>query len=566
VRQLSIPIRLMGTVVIFFSVAMAQTPVPIGQSTTLEENMKPGTSHEYALSLARGESAEIVIRQQGVDVVIDLISPGGKLLDTIDSPTGRNGDEVVEIIAQESGIYGLRVRPISDHEPAGSYRLEVKALRGTGATTQLLESRRQARDSAVHWLRPHSIAILSSGVIPQDLALPPFDEFANRVRVLGLGEATHGSREFGDLRLALTRRLIEKHGYRVVALEASTSRINQLAPYLNGDVGPSPTISRMFESGIWIGRRPRRELVEWLRKWNMQHPHDRVRLVGVDASDNDDSRARLGSFLERAYGADVLSRWIVAERELAAADEQTAVFGDSDINLSARQFVLEAFAMIQSDASILKVRFGMADVQAAEEAARNLAQFAVFNAENGGAINHSRDWFMAVNVLRAIEDAGSSSRAVYWAHNAHVASPQGSSRTTGALLRGVLGCNYGAMAVTFGEGAFVAQIPNDLEDRLAISLLPPAPDESIEGMLSLLRSDSALATWPCSVETTSLPEWLTQPHFMHWVGALYTPGSVSSASLQSLNLMRNFDGVVFLRRVTADEIPTDRPLIPARKR
>src|SRR6267143_640055 len=202
----------------FFSAAMAQTPVPISRSTTLEATLKSGISHEYTLRLARGESAEIVVHQQGVDVVVELKSPAGKLLDSIDSPTGRNGDEVVEIIAQESGTYDLQVRPFDSNEPAGSYRLEVKALRGTRETAELLRARREARNSAALWLRPRSVAIPRSGVIPNNVKVPPLDELAARVRVLGLGEATHGSREFGDLRFSLTRYLIERHGFRVLAI------------------------------------------------------------------------------------------------------------------------------------------------------------------------------------------------------------------------------------------------------------------------------------------------------------------------------------------------------------
>jgi hypothetical protein len=53
---------------------------------------------------------------------------------------------------------------------------------------------------------------------------------------------------------------------------------------------------------------------------------------------------------------------------------------------------------------------------------------------------------------------------------------------------------------------------------------------------------------------------------MHWIGGLYTPGSLSSAAFRNFDLLRDFDGVVYLPRVTAEDIPTERPLIPARKR
>ena len=105
------------------SAAEDQTPSRLGPDTVIETTLQPGTSHQYELQLNRGESAEVVIRQQGVDVVVELTSPGGKLLDVIDSPTGRYGDEVVEVMAEESGTYGIRVRPFDQLEPVGKYRL-----------------------------------------------------------------------------------------------------------------------------------------------------------------------------------------------------------------------------------------------------------------------------------------------------------------------------------------------------------------------------------------------------------------------------------------------------------
>ena len=556
----------------FFSAATAQTPMPINRSTSLEAALKPGEAHEYTLQLVRGESAEILVRQQGVDVVVGLKSPAGKLLDSIDSPTGRTGDEVVEIIAQETGTYGLIVRPYDRNEPAGGYHLEVRTFRGTSETTELLRNRTRIRTAAAQWLRPRSVAIPRSGVIATNVKIPQLDEFAARVSVFGLGEATHGSREFNDFRFSLTRYLIERHGYRIVAIEASSANLEHLAQYVNGDIERTQAITRLMGSEIWIGKRTRGELYEWARSWNQNHPRDRVRIVGVDPQGSSSPRETLRAFIARAYGEELLKRWAPAEMDLAAADEQTFVFGDSGVDAATRLLLLEIVAMLDLDAPLLKSKFGEATVESASRAARTLAEFSDFNSGAGGAINHSRDWYMATRVLRALQDGGPSAKAIYWAHNAHVVHPPGSKRTTGALLRDTLGCKYAALAVTFGEGAFVAQIPNDLEDRLAVSELPPAPDESIESVLAELNPESTLATWSCvatrssSIDISSIPEWLKKPHLMHWVGALYTPGSASSSAFRSFDLLNDFDGAVFLRRVTAEEIPSDRPLIPARKR
>lgn len=549
--------------------ASAQVARPLSLGSVFDSTLTPGESHRYSLRLSRGESANVVVRQMGVDVVVEVRAPDGSLFATVDSPNGRNGDEPVEIIAPRSGVYVLLVRPYDAREPAGTYHLEVTALRDARATARLLNARMLARDSAVTWLRPRSSALVAAGVVPMDGVLQPLDEIAERVRVLGLGEATHGSREFGDFRLSVTKRLIAHNGYRLVAIEASASRLALLDRYIQGEARSGTDVSKIIESG-WIGRRTLREVVHWLREWNAAHqPADRVRLVGLDPQDNQAARDTLGAFLETAYGAGALPVWSGIAREMAGADSQVLVFGNSDVNPAVRRAVLELVAMLDLDAPLLRHRLGDAAVETAATAARQLAQMADFNSDGTAAISHWRDWYMAANLVRALDQAGSTSKAVFWAHNAHVSNPPGrpiERRTAGAYLRDALGCGYGALGLTFGEGSFVAQIPNDLQDRLAVSSLPPSPEESIDGVLSQLHPDGAIVTWNCQVDSLSTPQWLRKPRAMHWVGGLYAPGTAPSDAFRPYDLLRDFDGVVYLRRVTADELPMDRPPIPARRR
>jgi erythromycin esterase-like protein len=135
----------------------------------------------------------------------------------------------------------------------------------------------------------------------------------------------------------------------------------------------------------------------------------------------------------------------------------------------------------------------------------------------------------------------------------------------GAWLRAALGCRYGAVAVTFDSGGFVAQIPNDLEDDLAVSTLPRAPDDAIEGVLRTVRPRATIAAWNCESRAATAPDWLRRPQRMHWVGALFRPGTDPSEAFRTFRLLDDFDGLVFIPRVSADEVPTDRPLVPARR-
>ena len=51
-----------------------------------------------------------------------------------------------------------------------------------------------------------------------------------------IGEASHGTREFYAMRADLTRRLIERHGFRVVALEADWPDMLRVHRYTTGRV------------------------------------------------------------------------------------------------------------------------------------------------------------------------------------------------------------------------------------------------------------------------------------------------------------------------------------------
>ena len=60
-----------------------------------------------------------------------------------------------------------------------------------------------------------------------------FDRFAQS-RVVLLGEASHGTSEFYRARAAITRRLIERHGFTIVAVEADWPDAAAIDRYVRG--------------------------------------------------------------------------------------------------------------------------------------------------------------------------------------------------------------------------------------------------------------------------------------------------------------------------------------------
>jgi erythromycin esterase len=185
--------------------------------------------------------------------VVEVRNERDSVLFIVDSPNGREGPEIVQLTSPRTARYRMHVRPYDADEPAGRYTLQVIAWRDAAGTRALETARQQARAAAAAWLRPRSAPLPPIAGTPLISALAPLDSLAARARVIGIGEATHGSREFGDLRLTLTRYLIERHGFRLVAIEASVNQLSVLNRYIHG--AESDSITTNVETG-WIGRRP----------------------------------------------------------------------------------------------------------------------------------------------------------------------------------------------------------------------------------------------------------------------------------------------------------------------
>ncbi|HEX2079382.1 MAG TPA: erythromycin esterase family protein [Longimicrobium sp.] len=536
--------------------AQGTVATPLSGGSVIDTSLTAAEAHDYVIRLRRGESAVLTVRQNGVDVVVELRGPDGRILDAVDSPTGRTGEERAEIMGGTGGTFGVRVRPYSPGEPAGRYRLSISEWRDARATARVLGQRARARDSAVAWLRSSAQPLRLDGLAQ----LRPLQQALQGARVVGLGEATHGSRELGDLRLGVTQHLVREHGFRLIAVEYSGVGLTLLNRWAHGMPVDEEERQRMVESG-WIGRRPMRELAEWARTWNADHPGDRVTLVGLDAHGNARAQAIVRELLAGAYDESFVARFDSASAELGEADARAAVFGNSSVGQASHRTLLEVLARLDADAPMLAARFGADTTAAARRAARWLLQFADFNMAGPGN-GRSRDWYMAVNLLDALESAPAGTRAVFWAHNAHVAiSPERSprNRTTGGYLREALGCGYRPFATSFGSGGFVAQRAADAGGRLLVASLPMAPEETLDGVMARVHDDAAFSAWPCGVENASVPGWLRDPRPMHWIGGIFDPDAPPTAAFQPFTLVRDFDGIFYLPAVTAEEPPAGWP-------
>ena len=127
-----------------------------------------------------------------------------------------------------------------------------------------------------------------------------FDRFAE-ARVVTLGEATHGTAEFYRARAAITRRLIERHGFHIVAVEADwpdSARSDRCVRHRSPEPSRDQAFSR-FPTWMWRNTEVL-AFIEWLRAHNETvAPVERTEFRGLDAYSLSSSIAAVLAYLDK---------------------------------------------------------------------------------------------------------------------------------------------------------------------------------------------------------------------------------------------------------------------------
>ena len=107
-------------------------------------------------------------------------------------------------------------------------------------------------------------------------------EIPEGTRIVGLGEATHGNKEFQELKLEVFQTLVEKTNIRALILEGDFGGCAKANKYIQGGEGTAEEVTR--ELGYRIYRTDDMcALVQWMHDYNMTASDDqKVRLYGMD--------------------------------------------------------------------------------------------------------------------------------------------------------------------------------------------------------------------------------------------------------------------------------------------
>lgn len=418
-------------------------------------------------------------------------------------------------------------------------------------------------------LHDHTVALGTTAPASDGGGLDELCDVLADARIVGLGEGTHGTREFFELKHRIVRELVETHGLRTFAIEAAIGDARGVNDYVrDGEGTPEAAVGSLRS---WtLQTEEMLAFVEWFREFNRGRDRDdKVEFWGVDVQFATGSAEAVATYLDETPGVgsvdgldalaeDGLRAETLDDDHLTRAEDVTAAVVD---HLETNRDAL--VAATGERAWTIARQHARTMEQTVELATRKTASDDERDGPAADAVSY-RDRAMAENATWLLEGLGATQVAL-WAHNAHVnrsgmtwTDHEQSIPSLGNRLAERHGDDYHPLGFAFGRGSFQAfgPLPADAErDRGVRSFTVDRPtQDSLEATLASLERDVVALRLDDARTDDDLDDWMSVDHDVRSIGALYSHDDADDY-WTTLDLERDFDTVVYV-----DETTRARPL------
>jgi len=420
-----------------------------------------------------------------------------------------------------------------------------------GATTTPARSKPDpAPQAVVDEIRKHAERLASAEPDHGLADLEPLAKLVGEARVVALGEATHGTREFFQLKHRVFEYLVERLGFTALAIEANWPEARAIDRYVQGGDGDPKDLLQGIYFWTWDTEEVL-DLIEWMRRYNAEPGHEHaVHFVGFDMQ-----TPVVAARETLAYLRQVDPGLADADEELlrSLADEKTwgEILRRSPAEVSAvREQLRDLVARFDERRDDWIERTGAKRFTVARQQAvvtRQAAELQAVSAEGGFQGAEFRDAAMAANVQWILDTRFPGSRIMVWTHNLHAsrAAQARGIEPMGAHLASSLGDDYVALGFVFDRGSFQAMDWTEGRNRpggVREQTVGPSPP----GFLGAVFARTGLPLFALdlrALDGTAAGRWLAVPRPMRSIGAVFSgePAMIVPAVLPKL-----FDGVLFV--------------------
>jgi erythromycin esterase-like protein len=405
-----------------------------------------------------------------------------------------------------------------------------------------------------------------------------FDRYGD-ARVVLLGEASHGTSEFYRARAAISRRLIERHGFNIVAVEADWPDAATIDRYVRHRQ-PREGEMRAFERfPTWMWRNEEVDaFIRWMRDHNQGRAYEQMcGFYGLDLYNLSGSMEAVIDFLEREDPE--LAR--LAHRRYGCLEpwaEEPQLYG--------RNALLEGYArcevgVVQMLKDLLQKQIDCfaeecdewLDAQANARLVKDAEAYYRIMYHGSAESWNLRDTHMFDTLNMILGAKGPNAKAIVWAHNSHIGNAaftdMGMHReelNIGQLVKE----KYDARARLIGFGTHTGTVAaaDDWDEPMRIKKVRPSLLDSYERMSHECGVDRFLLDLREGEVGREIKAALSEPRLERFIGVIYRPETERWSHYSEAILPKQFDCWVWFDETSAvtplpgDQRPGDEETYP----
>jgi erythromycin esterase len=390
-------------------------------------------------------------------------------------------------------------------------------------------------------------------------------------RIVALGEATHGTHEFFQMKHRLFKFLVEEMGFTAFAMEAYWAEANLLNDYVH--TGEGNVRELLANLGYWPWQTQEvLDLIEWIRVYNQNPDHTPVSFYGFDMQNAKGAIDQLLLYLET-----VDPETAVSSQEKLGCFSRYQNYNYEQIQYAqqpaatkaeCRENLQEVYDEILAHQTAYEGLSSSATFAMALHDARVIQQTEAMAAVAEANVILPREWFnardeaMAENVSWLLDQLEPDAKVVLWAHNAHIQKVDWEFRGVHYVPMGThLQQKYGDELVVFGfcfyDGTFNAYeydtATNTYAD-LKTHRIEPLIANSHEAYLHRLNSPRFFLDLRQVTNGSPEANGLLNPHWLRFVGAEYDPKSKPEDNAFMVVLPAAFDIIVYFDETTPSNL------------
>ncbi|MEX2574626.1 MAG: protein-L-isoaspartate(D-aspartate) O-methyltransferase [Balneolaceae bacterium] len=397
-----------------------------------------------------------------------------------------------------------------------------------------------------------------------EIASVNLDSLMDRIgdaRVVLLGESTHGTAEFYDMRARITMELVRKKGFNIVSAEADWPDASHIDRFIrNTDTGtPEEQPFTRFPRWMWRNKQFL-EFVNRLKSVNgsRKDAGDKVRFYGLDFYSIYSSINAIVNYLESrdAKLADI-AKYRYGCLTLYENDPATyAAAAMSDRYKECEKDVVAMLRKLIDSRNKLQNKDGTQYYDAIQNArlVANAEKYYRSMYYSSRSSWNVRDSHMFETLESLLEHHGSKSKAVVWAHNSHIGNASATEmgargeHNLGQLVREKMGEKV--YSIGFGTDHGTVAAASNWGERMEIKDINPSVSDSTEQLMHLADVDSFMLPLH-DKNHRLLSEEMQKSRLQRAIGVIYRPATELESHYFQASLANQYDEFIWFDETRA---------------